>query len=424
MKNLLFMIFAVGTLAGCSETVDRCSNGESSQEECCASDPKYCLADVGGDTTTVTDAGTDIEDTKVDAMMDCDPACTTGVCETSTKTCVGCLINTDCSGAKAFCDTDNNTCVACVGDTDCVGDSVCSAANTCVGCVVNDDCSGGTAVCDVANNTCVGCLADANCASTVCDTATKSCIDCREGKGCVGDLLCKVNAGNTDANACVACLADTNCTTAATSKCDMTSNACVGCTDKSQCGHILDANQCSNGKCVECTTATEDVDCLVGNDIFACDISTNKCSEIIKGSGVTCQPCVSSTSCTTGFACVPTTFGAPAVPNGNYCMKLSNGQTCPGPYGADEMIRNDINSAPTTVCMINEAITSCDAYQQYGKICTIDATACDGADGGLCKQASSLTRRCTYACTTNSDCKNNITCLGTATGDFCGATAD
>ncbi len=420
MKNLLFIIFAFGTFSGCNESADRCLNDEPPQEECCASDPKYCA----NDTDAATDAGTDIdnEDATVDTSMACDPACTTGVCDTSSKICVGCLSNTDCSGSKAFCDTDTNTCVACVGDTDCVGDSVCSADKTCVGCVDSDDCSGGTAVCDVANNTCVGCLDDTNCASTVCDAATKSCIDCHDGKGCVGDLLCKVNAADTDANACVACLADTDCTTADAAKCDMTSNACVGCTDKAQCSHITDANQCSNGKCVECTTATEDVDCLVGNDIFACDISTNTCSDIIKGSQYTCGECVSSTSCGPDYACVPTSFAGTDA--GDYCVKVYDNTTCPSPYGPIESTRNDVNGMSVDVCMIRETITSCAAYNQYEDICTNTPAACDNAVGSFCKQFGGSTRRCTYACVSGADCKTGVMCKTIGSGSFCGATGD
>ncbi len=425
MKNVFLMIFVASAFIGCSDSTNRCENGELSQAECCASDSKYCGSDAGTD-VTVTDAadvGEDITpDVEVDATVECDPPCTTGVCDTGTKTCVGCVGDVDCPTAKPVCDNTTDMCVGCVDSGDCSEDTgVCNpATNACVACVGIEGC-GADEVCTMTN-TCVECVGDENCTDEVCDTATNICVACLNGVGCGGDLMCKEEQGGlTTDNACVTCLDNNSCTTAAEAKCDPGTNECVKCSVKADCSHMtLAKNYCDPVKgCLECTSATEAVDCTDGVDPTACNVVTNMCSSIKLKSGGTCQPCVSNSSCADGFACVPTTFGVGATFSGNYCMQIYDNNTCPNPYGAIESTRNDITQTGVKVCMITEVLTSCPAYDQYFDACVDDST-CTG-QGGVCKQFGG-TRRCTYECASDSDCTNGITCKSIVGGKFCGAT--
>jgi hypothetical protein len=420
MKNIFLMMFVVVALAGCRETVDRCENGELSQEECCASNSKYCENDADADTGT-TDAGEDFGmDTSPDADAACVPACTTGVCDSNTKTCVGCAGDGDCSAAKPVCDPNANVCVGCVDSGDCSGDtSVCdTTTKTCVACVGTEGC-GANEVCS-PTHTCVGCLGDGDCDGDVCDMTTNTCVSCL-GDGDCGAEVCKTGA-TSDLNTCVACRDNTTCTDAAASKCEVGTNTCVGCGDVTDCSQVPNATKyCDAGVCAGCHLETEAADCLINNVQYFCDGSTNTCSNTIAGNAGTCASCNANTDCAIGYRCVDTDFMAATA--GSYCMRLSTGQTCPGPYGGGIQARTDLSGAQIDVCMLSESITSCAAYNLYGDICTTNPTACDVA-GGVCKQFDVATRRCTYECIFNSDCPNNVTCKTTGIGKFCGAISD
>ena len=73
--------------------------------------------DAGGDVGVSTDAGMDTEVT--DGGQGCDPACTSGVCDPASNTCVACLTHAQCGGDTPACDTSTKTCVACVADEQC-----------------------------------------------------------------------------------------------------------------------------------------------------------------------------------------------------------------------------------------------------------------------------------------------------------------
>ncbi len=414
MKNIFLMMFVASAFIGCSDTTNRCENGELSQAECCASDSKYCGNDAGTD--TATDAGADVEvDTAPDADATCVPACTTGVCDTNTKTCVGCAGDGDCSAAKPFCDPNANMCVGCVDNGNCSGDtSVCdTTTKTCVACVGAQGCAANE-VCS-PTNTCVGCLGDGDCDGDVCDMATNTCVSCLGDNDCT-DGVCE--PGVTSAtNECVACRDNTTCTTVAASKCEVGTNECVACGDVADCSHIPNATKyCDAGLCAGCHLKSEAVDC----GQFFCDGSTNACSSTMAGNAGTCAPCTANADCAIGYRCVPTDFGGSSA--GNYCVQLYDGTTCPSPYNIIESIRVDASGSSVDVCMITESIISCAAITQYGEICTTSPATCDASLGSVCKQFGGATRACTYECSTNSDCPNGITCKSIAGGKFCGAT--
>ena len=381
-------------------------------------------------------------DTEVtDGGQGCDPACTSGVCDPASNTCVACLTHAQCGGDTPACDTSTKTCVACVADEQC-GLGVCNPANnTCVGCLASSDCSGDSPVCDTfakacvtclsgegcgngelcdtANDRCVQCLGDSDCGQGVCDTALGTCVACLDNTDC-GAQVCKTGA-TSDLNACVDCVDNSTCTDAAASTCNA-SNACQACSDVGDCSHIAGRTAyCEAGVCLGCKLESEADDCTVNNVSTFCDGATNTCSNVVAGNAGTCATCTANTDCAAGFRCVPTNYmGAPA---GNYCMQLYTGVTCPNPYGGIVSTRDDISGNSVEVCMISENVTSCGAYNQYSDLCNGDDALCT-ATGGVCKQFGPGTRRCTYACIGDSDCDGGVTCNPIAGGKFCGATGN
>lgn len=373
------------------------------------------------DTGIFSDLDSEVEDTGSDVAVEiiCEPVCTVGVCDPTTNSCVECRKNDDCSGAKAVCNTVANICVGCFDNSHCAGDtSVCdTASRICVGCVGVADC-GATQVCDASTRTCVECLGNGDCASEgVCDFTTNTCVKCLNDADCDGSLCRK--GITVDQNKCVACNDNSTCQTTSASRCDINTNTCSACADAGDCSHIAGTSQCSDGKCVECTTATEAADCFNGLESFSCDVATNTCSNIQIGSRYRCGECVSSSSCGVGFTCVPTQFSG--VFDGNYCMQLFNGAPCPQPYGGYVSTRNDINGNEVQVCLLKEALISCESINQYGAICNGNDALCT-AKGGVCKQYGQGTRSCTYSCISEADCKNTVSCNAIASGKFCGAT--
>jgi Cys-rich repeat protein len=402
LKKLTILLMVCAGLINCRPVTDRCETGELSQAECCESDPIFCAKDAGND-TAATDSGQDVpdadSDTGPDATPTCDPACVDQVCDNTTNTCVDCVTSTDCSGTKTVCDP---------------------SAQQCVTCLTGEGCTA-TQICDTENDTCVECLGDLDCGNgEVCDTASNLCVACLETTDCTSGL-CKQDPADSANNACVECLDNTVCTTDTKSRCDATSGTCSACVVAADCGGIAGTKQCNAGTCVACTPTTEIADCAMNNENFACDPATFTCTDIKLNSGGTCQECVGNSSCVAGFACMPTTFGG--APAGNYCMKISDGNTCPGPYGTDVVTRNDVGGTEVDVCMINETILSCAAFDQYGDICTADNGTCTAA-GSTCKQFNVTTRRCTYQCNFDNDCKGTETCNTIGANFFCGATGN
>ena len=179
--------------------------------------------DLSNDVTKKKDQGGNLTDVAMDSTADvieefCEPVCSNGeVCKEDTKTCVGCLTETNCS--DQLCDLDSNTCVDCLTDTDC-SDQLCDlASNTCVDCLDNSTClSAEASTC--TDETCAACVEDTDCShiadATRCDVGV-----CKDG--CSNDSHCGGNVCDITTNLCTTknpgevalcekdCVSDTDC---------------------------------------------------------------------------------------------------------------------------------------------------------------------------------------------------------------------
>jgi hypothetical protein len=129
-----------------------------------------------------------------------------------------------CSGNTPVCETSTNTCVQCLVKTDCTGNQVCSSDHTCVACNENADCTDPTlARCDTTAHACVSCTMDGQCtrfsATPVCDEGKGKCVFCTadtEQAQC-GSKSCKTSTGTCTSHvrgtllACEACEGDHDC---------------------------------------------------------------------------------------------------------------------------------------------------------------------------------------------------------------------
>lgn len=155
----------------------------------------------------------------------CKPTCPSNqVCNTQTKTCVGCLKNSDCK--QGLC--SNKQCVECAENSDCK-QGVCSA------------------------NRCVGCVKDSDCTSKVCVS-----------------------------NQCVACRSNAECSQPKASRC--ANNTCSACKTNADCSHISGKPECKSGVCSEtfkcedwdndknapCPKGTKNCDCKGGCGAVTC----------------------------------------------------------------------------------------------------------------------------------------------------------
>ena len=305
-----------------------------------------------------------VVDMPVDMPVDmgpCGGACgdDTPVCDEANNTCVGCLDVSDCDGDTPACDTTTNTCVACTDETFCDGD---------------------TPVCDTANTTCVGCLGDENCSgdTPVCDTSSTTCVACLDNTSCE----------SPDASLCGS---------------DQTCGACMADAD---CSH-LGLNRCVQGVCTECTVATEQDDC--GNN--AC-LPDGTCGNTPLESLTACQPCQADNECFADHRCVPMNFGDPAMPHGNYCLKVAS-TGCARPFLVSITNESVSGAASAEYCGINQLNTTCEAILDLlegDKACVEDSDCgAQGLDDAVC--GTTLAGDvCTITCELNSQCSSVQTC--------------
>jgi|GEM_PF-1999348 len=363
------------------EDYGSCCNSEQGLEGAACSEGAPCCggltclpSGVCGTGDVTEDMGSDMEDMTSDMTPDmtpadmgedmvalpCDGACEgdTPVCDEANNTCVGCLDVSHCDGDTPACDTSTNTCVACTDETFCDGDTpVCdTSSTTCVGCLGDENCSGDTPVCDTSSTTCVGCLDNTSCESP-------------------------------DASLCGA---------------DQTCGACMADAD---CSH-LGLNRCVQGVCTECTVATEQDDC--GNN--AC-LPDGTCGDTPLESLTACQPCQADNECFADHRCVPMNFGDPAMPHGNYCLKIAS-TMCERPYTVSISQESVSGAASEEYCGINQVNTTCEAIidLRNSKDCVEDSDCgAQGLDDAVC--GTTLAGDvCTITCELNSQCSSVQTC--------------
>lgn len=276
----------------------------------------------------------------------------------------------------------------------------------------------------VLTGQCVACDRATDCgdpAAPVCDRATKTCGDCRTSDDCAsfdGMTVC-ADVGPR-AGRCVECATNADCPSPDAPRCNAATNTCVPCSMRDEC-IARGWNECSDGRCVECTEETAAENC----GPHSCDPVALRCTSTRRDSLGSCQPCLSDAECGGDAACVPTRFGG--AENGHYCLTRRPEAGCltnDPPFRVGLTGRVSRSRAPeATYCGINEGLTTCDAV-----LVATQGTPCVRSDqcpeGGLCALVSSGDEQCTYPCSQGSECPVTgavSQCSTSLPGDdFCG----
>ncbi len=391
--------------------------------------------------------GSDIADC-CESNDDCDTAAgetcntTTNECETPTPDCTA-------ANASTVCDDDDvctdDTCVdgSCVNTNNTAG---CDDSNFCTsGDVCANGACAGTAVtcpagqaCNPLNGNCaaITCTTNANCSdgfsctADTCNLGTGLCEFTAIDSACNDGLFCNGTEGagscdtaDPDTEAGTGCVRPGNPCVNPTPVCNEATNACAACTTNAQCdddvpctsdtcntGTGACANVAVNASCPDplkcdgddqCVPADPDADsngCIQpGNP---CDAIGKVCSEstFVVGDLNTCTTCVSNADCSDGITCTQDVCaGAPAL-----CSHVDTDSLCPDASfcdGDDVCDPADDDADATTGCTNGLEV----------------AYPCAAAPSGACNEN---TNTC-FACTSNADCNDGVTC----TTDTCnGAT--
>lgn len=264
-----------------------------------------------------------------------------------------CRVSGDCTGASAGQLCVNNTCQPCGTNNLCSNGQICNAQGRCVvgDCFTSADCTGSKAGFACLSGNCTPCGANQDCGAS--------------GYVCVGGQ-CRV--GN--------CASPTDCTPGQL----CTNNACVGCTQSSQCpgGQVCDQGLCQSGNCTSTADCTGGRLCL--NRVCSQCTLDSQC-----GAGNLCL----SGACTPGNCRTPTDCFVASTDGGTSGTQLCTSNFC-------------------AACASNG---QCGA----GKVCDVNLCfpgnclgATDCAPGQLC-----LNRTCS-ACTQDTQCGAGRLCLNGA----------
>ena len=268
----------------------------------------------------------------------------------------------------------------------------------------------------------------------VCEFATPvcndelQCVECtaEQGSFCTDQMLvCK-----TGAFECVECNANSDCNDPSAARCDPEQNECGGCESETDCIGIEGRPICDDRTCVQCTPATEDVDC----DGKSCDPRTRECTETTLASRETCETCVSDSECKeAGNRCVAMTYQELPFPDAltGFCLKtFSEGDPCERPYLVPLLGRESLSGPPAAnFCGIDETNVTCPAV-----LALLNNVECPSGEdsecpvSGLCRDfVDGLAEdRCTYLCSDADECKKppvaGSTCGSSGSGgdDYCG----
>lgn len=302
-----------------------------------------------------------------------------------------------------LCNENTGQCVNCETTTECGLNAVCNEESLC-------ECDPGFHLC---NGVCVD--------STSTDTCGGLCEACPEPSSGTGEATCDgvvcgiaCQAPQVAVNgACLECETNTDCTEADASFCN--AGSCQPCADSSACSHIDGRPLCAAGSCVECT---ESADCE-GN-VCADGI----CTDIPAGSVGECEMCTASEACAEGFACVTMDFDG-STRTQSFCLPIKGAEDCPSPW-VFETEKTTVEGATLTMCGPNEMVTTCEAILDAGENCSSSAECgVQGLTDGRCEPTTfENTLRCTYDCTSSTQCRETgdfeFDELGCISGSYCG----
>ena len=160
--------------------------------------------------------------TLTDGQQACSAAgtCASGFTCAADKKCyktgetIGC--KTTCTGATPKCDTSTFTCVGCLVDGDCPAGDLCKGKTCLAGCsAAHAGCGADAGSCDVDLGVCRGCKDDSECpfANPSCDHDTGTCQPCSPQKDICGAGSYCTSDGKGGFQCASGCKSDTDCTT-------------------------------------------------------------------------------------------------------------------------------------------------------------------------------------------------------------------
>ena len=268
--------------------------------------------------------------------------------------------NSNCQGDTPVCDTEHKSCVECLVNSDCKNATkpVCNSNHTCEACSNNQ----------VYNGTkCVECINDENCLGDkpICDTTNYVCTSCPEGKV-------------SDGTKCVECTSDSNCS-GDKPICDKTSYTCTNCPD----GKVSDGT-----KCVECINNEN-----CSEDKPICDKTNNTCTSCPNFkvyNGKECVECVTDTNCANKPQpnCKSPEANCIGVTSTPYCNIAS--------YTCVECLVDSNCPTDKPICNSNQTCEACPDKQVYdGKKC-VDCISDENCkdDKPVCDTSSNTCKTC------------------------------
>lgn len=385
----------------------------------------------------------------VQCLANEDCAAPTPACDATTARCVECVVGDECP-AGSVCNTESRSCVGCLETSQCLGelnahcqtDPALPDPFTCVGCIENRDCSGkeglGT-LCRLDDGKCVECLTDAECTANpgasscsplgtcgACITdldcavipgrpaclAGSGCVECTSNAQCSGNPrgpLCKTGAAaeptdTAPVNTCVECVSDTDCTDPNASACQ--NDECVPCQANADCTHVdstpgvaggTPLNVCDAGSCVQCTGLQREA---CGANV--CDSLAQICTNRPAGLARLCDDCVSDAECSPNARCVSLAFAESSI--GNFCVPTPVDGSCASqrPFvGATSGTTLD-SASTTALCVLR--LTSCPGLNSQTNACAIDEDCgAPGVADGVCVAIGGGTA-CSTFCMNANDC--------------------
>ena len=317
------------------------------------------------------------------ATFSCGSRCSAALCDTTTGMCGRCTEDDQCPEAFAYCQD---------GD--------------CVGCIENEHCaSAETPYCALDGNLCVECLEHEHCTSP----ERAQCTD----------------------NHCIPCTAAEHCTSPDFPVCE--ANVCSGCQSDDDCTRFGDGNgvcDLTSGACVECTEQAADACCVDGPngcEARVCASETATCTDRMPGSALPCERCIADAECMEGHACVKQQFnsdGRMVELEGHYCLPLATTDACfeRAPFSTRVEPVTTVSGTETVICGLRS--TTCPAYTGHeADTCTaedaMDPEACGypGLKDAFCDLYESSSDGnvqvflCKMRCIGPPDCKEGYDCI-------------
>lgn len=242
----------------------------------------------------------------------------------------------------------------------------------------------------------------------------RACGRCSANNECSADRPFCDGAG-----LCVQCLSNQDCSLPAAPVCQADGTCKATCRSDRECARdAWDEDYCDlrSGQCVECLPgALETSQCTNGR---ACDPGAFTCSGKAVGSVGVCESCITDTECGVGLACVPTTFNG--QPHGSFCLAVAGGAKCPDGM-SERLPATSVSNYSATYCFPNQAVTTCEAVQAFGRRTCSTNSDCGaaGLDDGYCATAAGGAKLCTYRCSRLVECGASSTCVTQVAEPYC-----